>query len=103
MASLVNYCLVAGYLFIHFCSAEAIPTSPFLCYFALIGVWATSILALSLFLERITEFKSEISKYLINIKYNLRRRSQFPTSFTLQLYLFLFSDFSVSNISMLPS
>ena len=90
MASLVKYyCLVAVCLFNHFDSAEALPTSPFLCYFASLedcirSYWSVGYKYTSIVTFLATFHGIQISlrqlKYLINVKYNLRRRRSQSTA-----------------------
>ena len=90
MASLVKYyCLVAVCLFNHFDSAEALPTSPFLCYFASLEDCIRSYWSLGYKYTSIVTFLATFHgilislrqlKYLINVKYNLRRRRSQSTA-----------------------
>ena len=89
MASFVKCCLVAVYLFIHFYSTEALPTSPFLCYFASLedcirSYWSVGYKYTSIVTFLATFHGIQISlrqlKYLINVKYNLRRRRSQSTA-----------------------
>ena len=89
MASLVNYFMnfAAVFLFLchRFASVNALPACPFLCNFAsledcLRSYWfigykyASIVMILSLYHGVQITFKQ--LKYLINVKYNLRRRSR---------------------------
>lgn len=89
MASLVKCCFVAVY-FVHYCySANALPTSPFLCSFASLedcirSYWSVGYKYSSIVTFLATYHGIQISlrqlKYLINVKYNLRRRRSQSTA-----------------------
>ena len=89
MASLVKYYLVAVYFLIHCYSANALPTSPFLCHFASLedcirSYWSVGYKYASIFTFLATYHGIQISlqqlKYMINVKYNLRRRRRQSTA-----------------------
>ena len=75
--SLVKYQLLAVCFNHNCCSADALPTSPFLCNFA--SLEDTSIV---IFLTRYHAIQIGLPqmKYLINVKYNLRRRRSQSTA-----------------------
>ena len=89
MVSLVKYGLVAVYFLIHCYSANALPTSPFPCHFASLedcirSYWSVGYKYTSIVTFLATYHGIQISlrqlKYLINIKYNLRRRRRQSTA-----------------------
>ena len=89
MASLLKYCLVSVYFVIHCYSSNALPTSPFLCHFASLedcirSYWSVGYKYTSIVTFLATYHGIQISlrqlKYLINVKYNLRRRRRQSTA-----------------------
>jgi len=88
MANLMRY-FVAVFIFHKCCSADALPTSPFLCHFASLedcirSYWSVGYKYTSIVIFLATYHGIRISlrqlKYLINNKYNLRRRRSQSTA-----------------------